>query len=102
MPAGVDRSLLRGQTDFHVVFTSEEGLVEFDDGGRRRGDLQVLDEARRDPLVDQNPQVLRILAELGDIEIAVARFEQVSLRTAAHVTEKTSGKNRHGRLRYSG
>jgi len=90
---------MRGQTDFHVVLAPEEGLVEFDDGGRRRGDLQVLDEAGRDPLVDQNPQMLGILAELGDIEIAVAGFEQVGLRAAAHVSEKASGKNGHGRLR---
>ena len=90
---------MRGQTDFHVALAPEEGLVEFDDGGRRRGDLQVLDEAGRDPLVDENAQVLGILAELGDIEIAVAGFEQVGLRAAAHVPEKASGKNGHGRLR---
>jgi hypothetical protein len=43
--------------------------------------------------------MLGILAELGDVEIAVAGFEQVGLRAAAHMSEKASGKNGHGRLR---
>jgi len=99
MPAGPNRRFARGEPDLDLQFARQEALVQFDDGHRRRRDLQVLDQARRDPLVDQDAQVLGIFAEFGDVKMAVAGFEQVGLRAAAHVSQKTGRGNRHGRLR---
>jgi len=76
----VDRGLMRGQTDFHVVLAPEKAWSSSTTvaGGAaicrysmRRAEIHSLTRIRR---------CWGFSAELGDIEIAVAGFEQVGLR----------------------
>jgi hypothetical protein len=58
-------------------------------------DLEVAKEDAGDPLVDQDAAVLRIIAEFDDVEVAVLSLNEVGLRAAAHLADKTLCRDGH-------
>ena len=63
------------------------------DGGTR--EPQVREKCGRDPLVDQNPAVLRVVLKFNYIMVAIRGLQQVRLRTAAHLAQHAAGVKRH-------
>jgi hypothetical protein len=62
-----------------------------------RGNLQVAQEDTGDPFVDQDAPVLRVIAELHDVEMAVLGLYEVRLRAAAHFPNESVGLDGHRR-----
>jgi hypothetical protein len=49
----------------------------------------------RNPLIHQDAPVLRIVAELDNVAVAVRAFEKVRLRPTAHLPHQSAGINGH-------
>ena len=67
-----------------------------DDVGGGDGESNGLGQARRDQLVGEHAQVLRIVLELDDPELAVCAQHQLALRAAAHSTNRLYCEDRQG------
>jgi len=61
----------------------------------RAADLQITKEHRRDPLVDEDSAVLRIILRLDDVEVTVVSLDQMRLRAAFHPAQPTAGSDGH-------
>ena len=79
----------------------EKFLANADHGRLGRRDAQVIQKYRRDPFIHQNPAMLRIVDEFHDVSMAVGGFEQMSLRSAAHLADQPAGVGGHERLKSS-
>ena len=95
MPAGFHRLVTRAQLYVDLRIACQKCGREIDDrrGGRR--DLQVIQENRSDPFIDQNAAMLRIIAKFDHVEMAVVAFQQMRLRPAAHLPDQACGLNQH-------
>ena len=95
VPAGFHRLMPGTQLDVDVGIGFQKCGREAHDGGRGRRDFQVIEENRRDPFIDQNAAMLRIIAKFDHVEVAVVAFEQMRLRAAAHLPDQACGFNQH-------
>ncbi len=80
-----------------VRMRCEELFAHVDQRRFRRRDLQVIEQRAAQQFVDEHAPVLRIVAELDDIPIAVVGFEEVRLRASSHLADMTDGGERHRR-----
>jgi hypothetical protein len=74
----------------------EEFGRQLDDGGGWSRGLEVIEKNGCDPLIGQNPPVLRIVEKLDHVEMSVIALEQVRLGSAAHFPDQAFGLNGHG------
>lgn len=58
-------------------------------------DLQIAQKRSREPFVNQDPAMLRIVGEFDDVISRVLTFDQVSLSTAPHLPNQISSSDRH-------
>ncbi len=63
-------------------------------GGNRQA--HVFGNARGQQFIGQHAQVLRIILEFDDVEMAVIGPHQVGLRSSAHTPDMLDSFNRHG------
>ena len=71
-------------------------ILRNSDNRRLRGrNPEVAEESRSDPLVHQNPPVLRIVEKLHNVEVRVTGFDQMRLRSAAHLADQAAGVDWH-------
>jgi len=61
----------------------------------RRRDLEIGEQAGREQLIDQDAVVLRIIAELDDVPLAVVGLHQVRLGASSHFSDVPDGGERH-------
>src|SRR5687767_3571612 len=95
MPPRLRRYAPRSQLYGRAGIVGKERIVDLDDRGFRDGDLQVAQKRRRDPFVDKDAPVLRIVLKFDDVEPAVVRFQQVRLRASPHPADQTPGADGH-------
>ena len=95
MPPGCYRHLLISERDMNLRIGVKELLRHLDDGGLWGSQLQMLQEGGSDPLIHQDSTVLRVVAELNNVEMSVVRFQQMSLRATSHFANQLRCVNRH-------
>jgi hypothetical protein len=61
----------------------------------RRRNLQVIQQRGGQKFVNQDPAVLRIVAELHYVPVAVVGLEQVCLGASSHFADLPDGSERH-------
>jgi hypothetical protein len=79
----------------HFGILGQERIGDADDRSFRRRESQIGEKSGPDPLVHQNPPVLRIIEKLDHVTVPVARFDQVRLRSAAHFADQAARVNGH-------
>jgi hypothetical protein len=94
-PARSHLAALAPELDVGIGIAGQEGFGDLNHVDFRRGDTQVVQKGRRDPFIDQNPPVLRVVVELDDVGMAVGSFHQVCLRSSAHLADEAASGNRH-------
>jgi hypothetical protein len=78
-----------------VGIGGDERFIDANDLCRGRSDTEVIQKNRRDPLVDEDSAVLRVIDELNHVAMTIGGFEQMSLRATAHLTNQTAGVSWH-------
>ena len=95
VPSRSRRQPTRAQADVEFRVGADEFLADMNDGRCCRRDLQVSQKYSRNPFVDENPPVLRIVEELDDVIVSIVGLQQVRLRSAAHFAQVPSCGERH-------
>jgi len=93
--AGIRGSAAGSGLNMKVRVGRGEGVSDLDEGGLGRGDLEIAEELRAEPLVDEDAAVLGVVLKLDDVAMAVVGLQQMSLGASAHAAEERSGKDRH-------
>jgi hypothetical protein len=78
-----------------IRMRSKKLFAYVDEGCFGRGDFQIIEQSPAQKLIDKHAPVLRIVAKLDDIPMAVVGFEEVGLRAASHLADVADGGERH-------
>ena len=95
MPAGLDRDALPAEREVNLRIGGEELLRDANQRRRRSGNLKILKQRGREQLIHQNAAVLRVIAELDHVPMAVVRLQQVGLGASSHFSDVPDGGERH-------
>jgi hypothetical protein len=95
MPAGLDGQVVRAELNVNLGIGFEKLGREVDNGGGRRRDLQIIQENRSDPFINQDAPMLGIIAEFDDVKVPVGTLQQMSLGPSAHLPDQACGFNGH-------
>ena len=95
LPSGLDRNALRAERQMDVRMRRQKIFAHVDQRRFRRCDLQVIEQRAAQEFVDEHAPVLRIVAELDHVPIAVVGFQQMGLRASSHLADMTDGGERH-------
>ena len=68
----------------HSGLAARKRGTHLDQRRLRRGDLEIAQQGGAERLVDQDPPVLGIVAELDDVPFAVVGLQQVRLGASTH------------------
>src|SRR6185437_10917370 len=95
MQARLDRLAPRANRKIQLRIGFEKVRSKLEQCRLRNVDLQVAQKYARQPFIDQNAPVLRIVEEFGDVKSPILAFEKMGLRAASHLSNGGSGADRH-------
>jgi len=91
-------------SEIHLQFGSvvDKPRSDFDKVGMRGGESYGGSNARGKQFVGKDTDMLRIVLELDDVDMAVRAQHQLTLRAATHAPDVLGSKNCQGALRFVG
>src|SRR5271165_1691437 len=95
MPARLNGQASRPELNVHVRMACEKLRGQIDDLDRRRRDVQIAQERRRQPLVHQDAAVLRVVAEFYNVKVPVVALKQMRLGSATHFSDQADRVDGH-------
>ena len=95
MPARLDGHLPGSELHTDLGVRGEKIGRHLDHGRRGGRDLQKSQEHGGDPLIDKDATMLRVIAELDDVPMAIIRFQQMGLSASPHFSNRPDSGERH-------
>src|SRR5438309_441200 len=90
MPASVRTNALLSQLNMRVRILGKKPVAQRDNRRLWSRNPEVSQECGRHPLVHQDASMLGIIRELNNVKVAIGRFDQMRLGSAAHSTDQAA------------